>query len=110
MIDPPPVISGSSFCTRKTGARALRLNVFSKCLRVRESIKACSVKPAFETVMSTTPFSARTVAATRSRSSRFVTSRWTAVTFFPISETALSNSTKPELKRTAQMALQHLGY
>ena len=29
---------------------------------------------------------------------------------FPISETALSNSTKPELKRTAQMALQHLGY
>ena len=68
MIDPPPVIRGSSFCTRKTGAFAMRLKVLSKCSSVRESIEACSVRPAFETIISTTPFSAFTAAAMPSRS------------------------------------------
>jgi hypothetical protein len=73
-IDPPPVINGSSFCTRKTGPRAMRLNALSKCSGVMVSIEACSVKPAFDTMMSTTPFSSLTAAATRSRSSRFAAS------------------------------------
>jgi len=34
----------------------MRLNALSKCSGVMVSIEACTVKPAFETMMSTTPF------------------------------------------------------
>jgi hypothetical protein len=90
MMDPPPVISRNSFCTRKTGPRAMRLNALSKCSGVMASIVACSVNPAFETTMSTTPFSAFTAAVTRSRSARFAASAWIAVTLRPISLAAPS--------------------
>jgi len=63
MIDPARVIMGNSFCTRKTGALAVRLNTVSKGAGVRLSIEPCSVKPAFDTMMSTTPFWALTAAS-----------------------------------------------
>lgn len=70
MIDPARLIIGNSFYTRKTGALALRLNTLSKCAGVRLSIEPCSVKPALDTTMSTTPLSALIAAAMRSMSSK----------------------------------------
>jgi hypothetical protein len=60
-------------------------------------------KPALAKSTSTCPFSARTIANSRSKSSRLATSPCTAVTPEPIASTALSNSSwrRPVIKTYA---------